>query len=113
MITNNTQQLKKVEERCGKSMSVNLQQQSSFESSLQPGQLVVARFTNSFQYFQFVGSVVKVNAGSIRVATTQDGSPYPNEKAGRVFTFPRVYEAYGAGLNKKWSVNNGVFPLKE
>lgn len=79
-----------------------------FEHELVPGQVVEARWTNSFNYYRALASVVRVNKASVRVKLTQPvmyGSTYP---AGRELVMPRGFN-FSSGT-AKWSANNGVFP---
>lgn len=79
-----------------------------FDSSLQVGQLVEARWTNCYHFYAAQAAVIRVNEASVRVRLVEDvraGEPgriaYP---AGRELRVPRV-------LSAGWSNNNGVFPV--
>lgn len=79
-----------------------------WEASLQPGDRIEARWTNSFCYHRSPAVVVRVNRQSIRIRLTETmmaGTTLIYE-AGREFPVPRFM---GAG----WSPNNRAAPPKE
>ena len=73
-----------------------------FEDNIKIGQYVLARFTNSYNQYEFIGEVTKINKKSVRVK----GNPYKEPQA-REFTILKS----NLELNSKWSINNGVFPI--
>jgi len=65
----------------------------------QPGDRVIARFTNSYRIYTFEGEIVDrtLNFWKVRTIT----APYPNEEPGRVMHIP-------CKGRKGYSANNGI-----
>jgi hypothetical protein len=74
--------------------------QIAFNENLYVGQVVQARWTNSFNSYACNAEVVKVNAKSLRVSLLTVHGPY---LAGHVIVLPKIYA-------NTWSANNGAFP---
>lgn len=83
-----------------------------WEQALQPGDEVLVRWTNSFNYYSAIAMIVRVNEQSVRVqiigATTNASGEETAGKylIGRTLSFPRFLAA-------KASQSNGVFPIPE
>lgn len=71
-----------------------------FDAALAPGQVVEARWTNSFNFYRERAEVVAVNRASVRVRALAGYMATP----GRTFTIPRI-------TARTWSANNCVAPL--
>lgn len=97
-----------------------------FQGELKEGDVVEARWTNSYQYFAAKARVTKKFESSVRVELLQDvtctgwkkvedkhvlstGMPYL--KAGHSLSLPLFFGR--KFVNPKWSQNNGIFPLPE
>ncbi len=87
--------------------------QLTFEMALQEGDRVEVIFQlehrlaeRSFRFYRALGTIVRVNDKSFRIIVTgkvgESGGEY---LIGRTLAFPRCFDY------RKWSVNNGVFPV--
>jgi len=90
-------------------------EQITFESALQPGQIVEARWTHSHRHYVAQAEVVRVNGSSLRVrlgkALTYAGSGEIAYAEGREIVVPRVTNAKGWPI-REFSTNNGAFPIE-
>jgi hypothetical protein len=87
-----------------------------FEESLQVGDTVEVRWTNSFRYYKAKATVTKINQASLRAKLLKEirghyaGKEGVMYAEGREIIVPRL--TLGT-LNSKWSQNNGVFPVEK
>ena len=82
-----------------------LREQLDFEEGLKVGDVVLARWTNSYNYYAARATVRKINAKSLRVILEEPIDGYPE---GWEILLPRQADIFGAA---RWSVNNGAFPV--
>lgn len=81
---------------------------SQWDRNLKIGDIIEARFTNSYNGYAFKAKVVKLNQSTLRVISMEPGRPYNNDTPNREFIINR-FNAWSG----KWSANNGAFPIKE
>ncbi len=74
----------------------------AFDRNLQEGQMARARWTNSHNYYEAVGRIVKINPKSVRMVLTEVAPPYPS---GFTVSVPRVRNY------TQWTPNNGINPV--
>jgi hypothetical protein len=76
----------------------------NFERTLKPGQLVEARWTNSYMQYAAAATIVRANRSSIRVRLTEE------IKHGDVVMYPIGREIVVPSMNdfRRWSPNNCV-----
>ena len=94
------------------STTMNLEQRFIWESNLKPGDVVTARWTNSYNQWEARAEVVRVNGSSMRVRlveTLYSGTPqrmtYP---VGHEIVLPRCVIQ-----SRTWSQNNCAEPIAE
>ena len=83
---------------------MNLREQLDWEDGLAVGDTVLARWTNSYNYYEARATVRKLNRKSLRVILEEPTGGYPE---GWEILLPRQSDIFGAA---RWSVNNGAFP---
>ncbi len=80
----------------------------AWERNLQPGDVVIACWTNSYTAYSCRAEVVRVNKSSIRMRLL-DEIRYKDEllyEKGRSWSLPRIY-------NPRWSNSNRIAPYEE
>jgi hypothetical protein len=82
-----------------------------FDASLSIGMPVLAKWTNSYQFYQAQAKVIKLNSKTVNVQLTENiseyhaGSEQEVYPCGQIIQCPRIHDI------KKWTVHNRLEPV--